>query len=280
MYEPKATIMIPAYNVQDFIGESLKSAINQTFKGNYEILVVNDGSVDDTQGKIEWYKNKSEKIKLINQDNQGTSVARNKLLDEARGEILFGLDADDVLSLDALDKIIFLYNKFPFVNHIYTDQKEIDEQGREIVVRRRGKIHQFSKDLNYNCHFQGHLKSFRKNIIGDTCFNEIIKSAVDWDFFLNLYLKLNILHFPEVLYSYRMNEQGISFTKREQVRANSKSLVEKYLKKHNVYEDRDFEVVPVKLKDCLTYYDHFVGGESTMNPKARIVLEEYLLNGS
>ena len=273
-----ATIMIPAYNCEKFIGESLESSINQTYDGNYEILVVNDGSIDDTQGKIEWYKNKSEKIKLINQENQGTSVARNKLLEKSKGEILFGLDSDDVLSLDALDKIIALYNKLPFVNHIYTDQKEIDELGKEIILRRRKKIHQFSKTLSYNCHFQGHLKSFRKNIIGDTRFNETIKSAVDWDFFLNLFPKINILHLSEVLYSYRMNKQGISFTKREQVRVNSKSLAEKYLKKHHVYGKRNFEVVPVKLKDCLTYYDHFIGGESTMNPKARMVLEEYLLD--
>jgi glycosyltransferase involved in cell wall biosynthesis len=275
MKDISATIMIPAYNAEKFIGDSLESAANQTYKENYEILIVNDGSTDDTQGKIEWYYRKYDNIRLITQENQGTSSARNKLLEYSKGKILFGLDADDELHPQALEKIIDIYNRFPQINHIYTDQAEIDEKGEVLRERKRKKIHRFSDELAYNCHFQGHLKSFRKDFIGDQKFDENLKSAVDWDFFLKLHPNMTISHFSEVLYSYRMNQEGISFSKRPQVIQNSVNLIKKYVKERGIY-NKDFEVVPVNVGGGIHYYDHLIDGKSTMNPKAREVLLRYL----
>jgi len=277
--KPEATIMIPAYNVEKFIDKTLESAINQAYKGNYEILVVNDGSIDDTQGKIEWYQKKDQRIRLINQKNKGSSSARNILLENSNGEILFGLDADDLLSVEALKEIMPIYKKFLNINHVYTNQNEIDEQGKELALRNRNNINKFFYGLSYNCHFQGHLKSFRKNAIEEKRFNENLKSAVDWDFFLNLLPDLNVVHLPKTLYSYRMNENGISFTKREEVRDNSVNLIKKYLDAHCVYGGTEVEVSKVKIKESLTYYDHLIDGKSTMKPEARNALERYLLEG-
>jgi glycosyltransferase involved in cell wall biosynthesis len=276
---PKATIMIPAYNAEKFIDEALESAMNQTYKGDYEILVVNDGSTDDTQGKIEWYQKKDSKIRLINQENGGSSSARNTLLENSRGEILFGLDADDLLNIEALNEIMLIYKNFSNINYIYTNQNEIDESGKEISLRNRENINKFSKTLSYNIHFQGHLKSFRKNAIGEKRFDKNLKSAVDWDFFLNLLPDLNVIHLPKVLYSYRMNENGISFTKREEVRDNSVNLIKKYLDAHDVYRGTEVEILKVKLKESLTYYDHLIDGKLIMKPEARNALERYLLEG-
>jgi len=274
-----ATIMIPAYNVENFIGESLQSAINQTYKKDYEILVVNDGSTDDTKGIIEWYQKRNPNIRLINQENSGTSKARNKLLSKSNGEILFGLDADDILNSEALEKVISCFNKNPNINHVYTNQSEIDEKGKELRTRKRENIHPFSDELIYHCHFQGHLKSFRKTAIGKNKFNENLKSAVDWDFFLQLYPILNIKHLPEILYDYRMNEKGISFSKRGEVIQNSIDLVTQYVKQRKLYGNKEFEVVPINAGKNIHYYDHIIAGKSTMNPKARNILERYLQKG-
>ncbi|MBU3923952.1 MAG: glycosyltransferase family 2 protein [Nanoarchaeota archaeon] len=274
-----ATIMIPAFNSEGFIGDALESAKNQSYKGEYEILVVNDGSTDDTRGIVEWRMGKDSKIRLINQSNEGSSSARNVLIEESGGDILFGLDADDLLDGNALKRVMPVYEKCSSVNHVYTDQREIDEEGRQVGLRLRRGVHQFFDDLTYRCHFQGHLKSFRKSVIGDRRFDEGLKSAVDWDFFLNMLPSLNVLHLPEVLYSYRMNQQGISFTKREEVRDNSVGLVAKYLKRDKIYGGRDVEISRIKLRESLTYYDHLMDGKSTMKSEAKVALEKYLLRG-
>jgi glycosyltransferase involved in cell wall biosynthesis len=276
----KATIMIPAYNAAQFLPRALDSALTQTYSGDYEILAVNDGSTDETPEILEDFRGRhSGLVRVIHQENGGNAVARNTLLEESRGELLFGLDADDILSPKALKKIIEAYDAFPGTDHVYTDQVEIDEQGNLISERRRSTINRFIEELTYHCHFQGHLKSFRKSFIGDSRFDEELRSAVDWDFFLKIFPRANILHLPEVLYGYRINSEGISVSRRKEVIQNSINLVEKYVRVRGFYSGRDFSVVPVNAGENIHYYDHFVDGKSTMNPEARKILERYLREG-
>jgi glycosyltransferase involved in cell wall biosynthesis len=272
----KATIMIPAYNAERFISQALKSALEQTCKERYEILVVNDGSTDDTRGIIEFYKKRNPSLRLINQENSGTSSARNKLLAESRGEILFGLDADDELGKLALEKVLSFFSNNSNVGMIYTDQAEMDKRGKKLRERKRSECHIFFEDITYHCHFQGHLKSFRKEVVNGFRFNESLKSAVDWDFFLKLIPNINVKNIPEILYSYRINESGISFTKRSEVIQNSIDIVKKYVSKRNLYRGKDFEVIPINVGENIHYYDHLVDGKSTMKPEAKKVLLDYL----
>ena len=126
----QATVMIPVYNAERFIEETLKSAINQTFKGEYEILVINDGSTDDTLGKLSWYESQIPNLRVISQDNLGQPFTRNKLIEKSRGEILLGLDADDLLLPNAVQLVTDTFKKNPSCGFIYTNQLEIDEGGR------------------------------------------------------------------------------------------------------------------------------------------------------
>jgi glycosyltransferase involved in cell wall biosynthesis len=91
---PQVSIIIPAYNVADFIAEALDSVFAQTFR-DFEIIVVNDGSLDtETLEKV--LENYSDEIIYIRQENGGASVARNTAISEARGSFLAFLDGDDV----------------------------------------------------------------------------------------------------------------------------------------------------------------------------------------
>ena len=98
---PVVSIIIPAYNVAPFIGETLDSVFTQTFS-SHEVIVINDGSPDTEEFErvIEPYR---ERIRYIRQENGGASAARNAGLRVARGEFIAFLDADDVWSLDYLD---------------------------------------------------------------------------------------------------------------------------------------------------------------------------------
>ena len=100
----KVSVIVPVYNAEDYIEKCLDSLINQSLK-DIEIIVVDDGSTDDTYKVVSKYK---EKIKLIKQKNGGVASARNKGLSVAEGEYIAFVDSDDWVELDMFSK---LYNK-------------------------------------------------------------------------------------------------------------------------------------------------------------------------
>ncbi len=97
------SVIIPAYNVEDYIVNCLNSIVNQSYK-KLEIIVINDGSTDDTLKKIKSVKDK--RIVLINQKNTGQSIARNKGIEKAKGKYIMFVDADDFISNDLISKMI------------------------------------------------------------------------------------------------------------------------------------------------------------------------------
>lgn len=102
----KVSIIIPAYNVESYIAETLLSIKNQNFS-DYEIVVINDGSTDKTKTIVEKWQIEDKRIKLINQQNKGLSYARKVGLENANGEYIYFCDGDDLLAEGALT---FMYN--------------------------------------------------------------------------------------------------------------------------------------------------------------------------
>lgn len=106
MKEGLISVIIPAYNVEKYLGECLDSVLEQTYD-KLEIVVVNDGSTDRTQDIIEQYQKKNpEKIHSITQENAGQSAARNKGLSYVNGEYLAFIDADDYIYKDYMEVLI------------------------------------------------------------------------------------------------------------------------------------------------------------------------------
>ena len=96
---PKFSIIIPVYNVEKYIGKCLESVMNQTYK-DYEVIVVNDGTKDNSMDIVKNYP-----VKIIEQENQGLSVARNTGVKKAKGEYIIFLDSDDYIEKDLLKNI-------------------------------------------------------------------------------------------------------------------------------------------------------------------------------
>ena len=95
------SILIPAYNAERWIGETMRSALGQTWPQK-EIIVIDDGSRDNTLAVARRYESKH--VKVISQDNRGASSARNKALEHAQGEYIQWLDADDLLGPDKISE--------------------------------------------------------------------------------------------------------------------------------------------------------------------------------
>lgn len=99
----KFSIIIPVYNVEKYLTKCLDSVLEQSYKGDYEVICVNDGSTDSSLAIGEEYAEKHDKIKIINQSNGGLSKARNAGLRAAQGEYVWFVDSDDWIENKALE---------------------------------------------------------------------------------------------------------------------------------------------------------------------------------
>ena len=105
MDSPKISVIIPVYNVELYIQECIESLLDQTFR-DFEFIFVNDGSTDNSKAILESYLELDSRITLINQSNQGVSVARNAGLVVAKGEYIGFVDSDDWVELDMYQTLL------------------------------------------------------------------------------------------------------------------------------------------------------------------------------
>lgn len=105
MNTPKVSVIVPVYNVQNYLRECLDSVANQTIR-DIEIICVNDGSRDGSGAILDEYAAKDSRFVVVHQENAGQSVARNRGLDLARGEFVSFLDSDDYFEYDMLEKAL------------------------------------------------------------------------------------------------------------------------------------------------------------------------------
>lgn len=102
---PLVSIIVPTYNVKHYIRECIESILNQTYK-NIEIIIVNDGSTDNSMTMINDYVTSINKIKVINQENQGLSAARNSGIERAKGKYIAMIDSDDKIKPDFIKNLV------------------------------------------------------------------------------------------------------------------------------------------------------------------------------
>lgn len=100
--EGLVSIVIPVYNAEDYLRRCLDSILEQSYR-DIEIILVNDGSKDDSSEVCKYYQNLDSRIKYFYKENGGASSARNYGIDKARGEFITFVDADDWLSNDAIE---------------------------------------------------------------------------------------------------------------------------------------------------------------------------------
>lgn len=131
----KISIIVPVYNMEKYLDRCLDSLVNQTLK-DIEIIVINDGSTDNSENIINNYKHKYPKlIKPITQNNLGISIARNKGLNQAKGKYICFVDSDDYVSKDMLQEA-FKYIEKTKDDIVVWDYSEINE-ARQILKEKR-----------------------------------------------------------------------------------------------------------------------------------------------
>ncbi len=207
--KPLVSIILPTYNGEQYIAETLKSVINQSYS-NFEVLVINDGSTDNTLSLLE---NIDPRIKVISKKNGGIANARNKGLANVSGQYVAFLDHDDIwhpkklaLQVDYLlnnDDIAVVYSDFTRweggeANAFYDKAIEYS-----INDKYSGWIYQ---ELVMTNHVLFSTALFRKAVFDDVgVFNETLKIADDWDMAIRISRKYQFLQIVPSLVLYRVH---------------------------------------------------------------------------
>lgn len=193
----KISIVIPTFNYDKYIARAIRSCLGQSFpKKDFEIVVVNDSSKDSTHYILESY---GHWIRVLeNQENRGLPYSRNKGIENARGEFIVNLDADDYLHPDFL-KIAFLHMKFNGCDAVACDYYIVDD-AEEILCRMN--VH----EKPIACGIMFRSRQMAEVGLYDTS----LRVAEDVDFRMRFEKRYSIERINLPLYRYRMHKQNLT----------------------------------------------------------------------
>ena len=130
------SVIIPVYNVENYLEECLNSVQHQTYT-NIEVILVNDGSTDNSKHICERYCKEDSRFQLLNQENQGLSAARNNGVAASTGEFIAFVDSDDIILPNYLETLIhYMTDEIDIVESQFTVSKEefLDERFKELTI--------------------------------------------------------------------------------------------------------------------------------------------------
>ncbi|MGI6447875.1 MAG: glycosyltransferase family 2 protein [Methanobrevibacter boviskoreani] len=204
----KVSVIIPIYNVENYLEECLDSIVNQTLK-DIEIICVNDGSTDNSLDIINKYAAKDDRIIVIDQENGGHAVATNRGMDLAKGKYLYLMDSDDFVKTDALEKsyklaeekqvdfVLFQAINYDDDNDIYykTEQYSMERVANEV----QDKIFNYKDldgDLSFGITVTPWTKLYNRKFVED-CGARFPEGLIFEDnvFFWEVYLSANRICF-------------------------------------------------------------------------------------
>lgn len=209
---PLISVIIPMYNVKDYIGETLNSVLKQSYR-NIEIIVIDDGSTDESSEVVKKLQYKHKNIYYIYERNRGVSAARNVGIKSAKGDYIAFLDSDDLWEKTKLDKQIkqIIEGK---TDASYCGTIDYFED-RNIYLKEKIRFYNgqvlipFLKD-----NFWGQTGTWmvRKSLILDNeiLFNESCNWGEDFEFFFKVMALGNIISVEEFLFIYRRRKNSLS----------------------------------------------------------------------
>ena len=206
------SIVIPLYNKEKSIGNTLKSVLNQTFT-DFEVIVVNDGSTDNSANVVTEFAKQDRRIRLVNKPNGGVCSARNRGIQEAKHEYIALLDGDDIWDNTFLDTQTKLITDFPLANLWGVNYAFV--KGGKTQVCQQGMGNGFCGYVenyfgtSHNDLFCSSSVVIRKTIFEKTgLFDERIRYSEDLDMWYRIILHSKVVFYDNVLAFYNQNAEN------------------------------------------------------------------------
>jgi glycosyltransferase involved in cell wall biosynthesis len=213
---PVVSIVMPVYNAERYLELAIKSILNQTHE-DYEFIIIDDGSMDDTLDIIKAYSKNDKRIRiLVNQKNLGIVASLNYGLANARGKYIARMDADDYSHPLRIEKQVAYLDSHPEIGLLGTAYRSIDETGHCLVIRDIPSEDIVIRWISlFNCAFNHPSVMFRNDIykiVGG--YNPDMENAEDYDLWSRMLHYTKVANLLDPLVDYRKNELQISRLKR------------------------------------------------------------------
>lgn len=239
--KPRVSVITPTFNRADFIEQAVNSVLSQSYP-NFELLIVDDGSTDDTRKRLATALD-DPRVHYFYQPNQGQSVARNLALSHASGDLICFLDSDNYWPENKLENQVIQLAERPEVDVAYGDIITVDEHGREIsrknMKRYSGYIAKYM--IRDNC------VSMNTAMARRSCFDQLgamsgtRRVADDYDLWLRFSARFRFLYTPDFFAFYRVMRDQISSDKTRRFDSNWQIINEFRRDFPDAISKRDFD---------------------------------------
>lgn len=270
---PSVSVIIPSFNRAGYIAKTLQSALGQSYKDK-EIIVIDDGSTDNTYEAIRPYLDKI--IYYKNKTNGGPPVARNLGLKLAKGRYIAFLDSDDLWLPGKLDIQVEYLDRNEEIGLLFTDMEifQEDDKGHKIIVE---TVRLENNDLSFaslfRCNFIPTLTvMFRRECIEKVgLFDESMEIAEDYEMWLRIRRFYEFGHIPRVLAKYRLHEGNIVGKDREKALHWNIITIKKILER---YPEIEKELV-MDMRKYFMYLFYSSGIENYKNGQYRLAVRKF-----
>jgi glycosyltransferase involved in cell wall biosynthesis len=238
---PKVSVIVPVYNIASYITDTLMSVETQSFR-DFEVLVVDDGSTDDTAKLVKGFCQRDDRFQLLQKENGGLASARNYGMYRARGEYIALLDGDDLYKPDKLANHVARLDRNLSAGVVYSASAAIRDDGGSTFVSLSGRPLNSNLLFSLLCkNFIGHGSNamFRRSIIEEVGgFDETLPSSEDIDYWLRIAStgKWKFDREPQILCCYRVRPSGLSFNVAEMQRCSERVIKSAYQRSPDLVE--------------------------------------------
>ncbi len=206
----KISVVMPAYNAEKYIGQAIESILNQTYR-DFELIIVNDGSTDNTKNIILSYKDERI-IYLENEKNSGIVITLNKGLDNAKGEYIARMDADDISKNDRFEKQIDFLEKNKEIALLGSGICIFGENTEETNRVFTNDSEQLKAELIFNSSIAHPTVMIRKSVLDENNLRYNVEFAGAEDYYLwwEISKKGKICTLSDILLNYRIHSSQIT----------------------------------------------------------------------
>ena len=227
--KPLVSVLIPCYNCEEYVEEAVMSIIKQTYS-NLEILVIDDGSTDNTKTILQRLAQKDSRIRYIkNEENLKLIKTLNKGLDLCNGKYIARMDADDISLLTRIEKQVNFLEKHPEIGIVGTYTKNFGVNNRTWKMKTRDKF--IRAHLFFNTCFAHPSVMIRTSVLRDNhlYYDANYLHAEDYKLWCDIAQYTKLANIPEILLYYRINQNQISNKYSKEQKETAQRIREEYI---------------------------------------------------